>query len=215
MSNSTIRARVITLATAILCGIGIWLIFARASQKVDDKLNKVMKLLETVETNLDKSIAELPKESPKKDDANTALVKERGEREDEIIRLRKELSKLQKQAEDQQSKFLLSEKGKTREVTALEYNLSQIQKKNEQEMREIRTKKDKKIRRLEDENRELRQIKAIAIPPLIDSLDHPDVEVSTAASQALTTLTGATLGTDKERWRRWWRRNRSAYIKSR
>lgn len=212
MSDSTIKARVITLTTAILCGIGIWLIFERASQKADDKLHKVMSLLETVETNIDESIAELPKESLKKDNANAALMKER---EDEIIRLRRELSKLQEQTKDQQSKFLLLEKGKTSEVTTLEDNISWIQEKNEQEIRKIRTEKDKKIRKLEDEIRRMKQTKAIAIPPLIDSLDHSDIEVRTAARQALTTLTGASLGTNKEKWLRWWRRNRSRFIQSR
>lgn len=221
MSASTIRARVITLTTAIICGIGLWLIFERASQKVDDKLVKVMNLLETVEMNLDKSIAELPKELPKKkelpekDDANAALVEERNEREDEIIRLRRELSELRKQTKDQRNKFLLLKKEKTREVTALENNLSRIQERNEQEMRAVRTKKDKKIRRLEDKNRKLEQTKAIAIPILIDALSHPDVEIRTGASRALTTMTGVSLSTDQERWRNWWRRNRSAYIQSR
>ena len=87
MPDSTTRGKAITLAMAILCGVGLWLVFKKASQRVDDKLNKVMTLLETVETDIDNSVAKLPKKLSDEVLANVSLIKTR---EEEIIQKCKE-----------------------------------------------------------------------------------------------------------------------------
>ncbi len=67
--------------------------------------------------------------------------------------------------------------------------------------------RDKEIKSLQDKIGWLNSTKAVAIPGLIDALDHQDTSTKNIIARTLTELTGKSFGTNQKKWRELWRKN--------
>jgi chromosome segregation ATPase len=145
------------------------------------------------------------------------VITERGE---EISGLKERIGGLQTELQDLQASLSSLRNEKDSKIKTLSTNISWLEKQRADEIERIRVEKNSEITTLNDkidtlrqEIRELRKTKATAIPPLIDALNHPDVNVRVGASRALTDFTGKLYGPDQKKWREWWMRNRVEFEK--
>jgi DNA repair exonuclease SbcCD ATPase subunit len=141
------------------------------------------------------------------------------EKDREIRSLRQANSELQASAKRLLG-LLSSRAGKDEKIAALQEDLAKIKERRigrpepddlDKKHREIDA-LYKRISNLRKKVEELQPLKAVVIPPLIESLDHQDVEVRTAVINTLKELTGRGFGKDQDRWRAWWKRNRLLYM---
>jgi predicted RNase H-like nuclease (RuvC/YqgF family) len=141
------------------------------------------------------------------------------EKDREIRLLRQANSELQASARRLLG-LLSSRAGKDEKIAALQESLAKMKEGSigkpgpddiDKKDREIEA-LYKRISDMRKKLEELRPLKAVVIPPLIETLDHHDVEVRTAVINTLKELTGRGFGKDQERWRTWWQRNRLLYM---
>ena len=131
----------------------------------------------------------------------------------EIQRVRLEALRMRKEIEGLRSNLSSLTKEKGKEIARLEESAAWAEKNSREEFNEINLKNDKKIKALQGKIEWLNTTKVVAIPGLIDAMDHHDAGTQTIIARTLTELTGKSFGTDQEKWRKWWRKNRLNFIR--
>ncbi len=144
--------------------------------------------------------------------------KEVVDREEEVILLEKALDTKKLEMEELQASYTAMRKEKDAKIERLGKELSWAGEQATGDVERVKAERDNavatlndKVQILKQEIVELRKTKVDVIPPLIDALTHPDVNVRVSASRALTKLTGKLYGPDQKKWREWWMRNRIDY----
>lgn len=208
-----VRSTALKILALVWCAVAIasfaiWASYTLSNRAINEKLDGAQARIAALQKDIEGHVEKLSEQDTELTDKTR-----------EIQQLQEKASILQEKVERLGGTLLALKKEKDERIETLGYDKDSLKKSKQDALEALRTEKDaqilvleRKIGYKESQIKTLTRTKGIAIPPLIEALDHPKMHVKTSAARSLETLTTKKFGTDQKRWRTWWLENRLKYL---